>query len=308
MRDVSRALVAGLFAPVRRAKLALVLWLARLVPIVLFFALPVYGAAREDLAKNPDARVLLDAPADESGFAFAWTNDFFATRFDAADRVFWLSLALWLVATVLAGGFVAAFVQHPEGQLLAACGRYACRFLRLGLVAAALVYVADAGINSVLAERHLAAAREEFTQDFAETRASWRGVFFPALVVLIGAVHSYARIDLVANERRSALLSFARGFGILFLRLPKLLVIEAAMLLAAGAATFVAYLLMKVALPDAQATWLSFGFFVTAAGIGSYLRTAIELGTLEARCRLLVPPAPPLSPLETVLGLQPTPS
>lgn len=305
MRDIGAALVAGLLAPVRRTKLALVLWLARLLPIVVFFTLPVYGAAREDLAKNPDARAVLDAPADESGFAFAWTNDFFATRFDAPDRIFWLSLALWLVATVLAGGFVAAFVQHPEGPLLPACGRYAGRFLRLAVVAAVLVYLADAGLNSVLAERHASAARAEFTQDFAATRASWRGVLFSALVVLVGAVHSYARIDLVANERRSALFSFARGFGILFLRLPKLLVVEAAMLLAAGAAAFLAWLLKEVALPDRGAGWLSFGFFVTAMAIGSYLRTAIELGTLEARCRLLVPPAPPLSPLETVLGIQP---
>ncbi|MFI5402338.1 MAG: hypothetical protein ACHQ1G_05325, partial [Planctomycetota bacterium] len=303
MRDVGAALTAGLFAPVRRVRLALVLWLGRLVPIVLFFSLPVYGAARDDLAKNPDARALLDAPKDTSGFAFAWTNDFFATKFDAPERIFWLCLFAWvLVEAVLAGGFVASFVQRPAGPLLPACGKYACRFFRLALVAAVLVYVADAAINSVLAEAHASAARREFTQDFAVTRAGWRSILFPAIVVLVEAVHSYARIDLVANERSSAFLSFARGFGILFLRLPKLLVIEAAMLLAAGGAAFLAWLLMKVALPGGDATWLSFVFFLVAAAIASYVRTGIELGTLEARCRLLVPPAPPLSPLETALG------
>ncbi len=302
MRDIRGALVAGLFAPVRRTKLALVLWLARLVPILVFFTLPVYGSLREDLGKNPQARAVLDAGKDESGFAWAWTNDFFATRFDPADRVFWLCLATWLLVAVLTGGFVAAFVLKPRGPLLPACGRFAGRFLRLALIAAVLLYLADAAVNGVLFERHFAAARAEFTQDYATKRAFMRGILFSALFVLIGAVHSYARIDLVANERRSALLSFARGFGILLVKLPKLLVIEAAMLLATGAAAFVAWILMRVARGGGGAGWLSFGFFVTAAAIGSYLRTAIELGTLEARCRLLVPPAPPLSPLETVLG------
>jgi hypothetical protein len=305
VRDVVSALVAGLWAPVRRAKLALVLWAARLLPILLFFTLPLLGAAREDLGKNPQARAVLDAPADESGFPFAWTNDFFATRFDAPDRVFWLCLAAWLLVAVLSGGFVSAFVQQPGGPLLPACGRYACRFLRLALLAALLVYLADAAVNGVLAERHAAAARAEFTQDFGVTRAFWRGILFPALVVLVGAVHSYARIDLVANDRRSAFLSFLRGFGILFLRLPKLLVIEVLMLLAAGASAFLAYVLMRFSRPAGDAGWLSFGLFLLAAVLGSYLRTAIELGTLEARCRVLVPPAPPLSPLETVLGTRP---
>lgn len=305
MRDIVSALVAGLWASVRRAKLVFFLWAARLLPILLFFTLPLFGAARADLSKNPQARALLDAPRDESGFAFAWTNDFFATRFDAPDRVFWLSLVTWLLVAVLSGGFVAAFVQKPEGPLLPACGRYAGRFVRLALLAAALVYLSDVAVNGVLAERHAAAAREEFTQDFGVTRAFWRGILFCALVVLVGAVHSYARIDLVANERSSAFLSLLRGFGILFLRLPKLLVIEVLMLLAAGAAAFLAYVLMRFSRPAGDGGWLSFSLFLLAAALGSYVRTAIELGTLEARCRVLVPPAPPLSPLETVLGARP---
>jgi hypothetical protein len=88
------------------------------------------------------------------------------------------------------------------------------------------------------------------------------------------------------------------------MRLPKLLLVEAAMLVATGAAVLLARLLAGIAAPGADATWLSLGLFLAAMGVGSYLRTAIELGTLEARCRLLVPPAPPLSPLETVLGTQ----
>jgi hypothetical protein len=302
VRGALLALASGLWAPVRRPKLVLALWLTRLLPILLFFTLPLFGAAREEIGKNPQARAVLDAPADASGFAYAWTNDFLATRFDAPERVFWVILASWLLVAVLSGGLVSALVQRPEGPLLAACGRYAGRFVRLAAIAAVLLYLADAALNGVLAASHAEDARAHFTQEFGVRRAVWRGVLFPALAVLIGAVHSYARIDVIAHDRGSALLSFGRGFGILLTRLPKLLVVEGAMLLAAGAVALAAHLLVPVARPGSAAGWASFGVFLVVAALFSYLRSGIELGTLEARCRLLVPPAPPLSQLETVLG------
>jgi len=302
VRDVFAAVSAGLWAPVRRGKLALALWITRLLPILLFFTLPVYDAAKQEIGRNPQARAVLAGSADQSGFLWSWTNDFFAMRFDAPDRIFWLSIATWLLVAVLSGGILAAFLQQPEGPLLAACGRYAWRFVRLALIGAVLLYLADAAVNGVLAARHAEAARTHFTQDFAVRRAFWRGSLFPALVVLIRAVQSYAGIDIVANERQSAFLSFGRGSGILLMRLPKLLLVEVAMLLAAGAAALLAFLLVRVSMPGHDASWLSFSVFLVASALGSYLRTGFELGTLEARCRLLCPPAPPLSPLETVLA------
>jgi hypothetical protein len=279
----------------------LLLWLARLVPIALFFSLPLYDAMRKDLARQPQARALLDAPADASGFSWAWTNDFLRTSFDTEHRLFWLFLAGWLTVCVLAGGIVAALL-HGREPIAAACGRYAGRMLRLGLIAAALLYLADAGVNGVLEAHHAEAARGHHTQDFEVKRAFMRAALFAGLAFLIGVVHSYARIDLVARERRSAFVAFGRALGTLLARLPKLLVLEAGMLLAAGAAALLAYLLLRMARPGAQAGWVSFGIFVVALCLGSYLRTGIELGTLAARCRLLVPPpARPASPFETLL-------
>jgi hypothetical protein len=307
VKDVGAALAAGVFAPLRRPKLVLALWLARLLPVVLFFTLPLHSAAKQEIGKNPQARLLLDAPKDSTGFAWAWTSEFVA-RFDPGERVFWVTLAAWFLVTGLSGGLVASFVLKPERPLVEACGRYACRFLRLGLLAAVLLHLADSAINGILLERHVAAGRAEFTQQFATSRALWRGSLFAALVVILGAVRSYAGIDIVAYDRRSAFLSFARGFGILFARLPKLLAIEVGMLLAAGGAAAAAGLVLRIALPGADATWASVGVFLAAAGLGSYVRTGIELGTLEARCRVLAPPGPPLSPLETVLGGSATPA
>jgi hypothetical protein len=302
VRDLGSALASGLWAPVRRPKLVLALWLTRLLPILLFFTFPLLGAAYAEIGRNPDARALLDAPHDQTGFAWSWTEDFLATRFDAPDRVFWLCLATWLLVAALTGGLVATFLRQPEQALLAHCGRYAWRFVRLAAIGAVLVYLVDAAVNGILAARYAEAARAQFTQHFADRRALWRATLFPALVLLIRAVQSYAGIDVVAHDRRSAFLSFGRGFGTLLARLPKLLLLELSMLLAAGAAAALAWILGRIAAPARDASWLSFAVLLVALLLGSYLRTGIELGTLEARCRLLQPPAPPLSPLETVLG------
>jgi hypothetical protein len=305
MRDLAQALVLGLLAPIRRPRLVFLLWLARLVPIVLFFSLPLYDAARKDIARQPQARALLDAPADESGFSWAWTNDFFATRFQAEHRLFWLFLAGWLIVCVLAGGLVAALL-HGREPIAAACGRYGGRMIRLGLIAAALLYVADAGVNGVLEASHEDAARVHHTQDFEAKRAFMRAALFTGLAFLIGVVHSYARIDLIARGRRSAFVAFGRALGILLARLPKLLVLEGVMLLAAGAAAALAYFLLRIARPGATAGWASLGVFLVGGLLTSYLRTGVEMGTLAARCRLLVqPPLTPVSPFERLLPEEP---
>jgi hypothetical protein len=309
VRDVSAALAAGLRAPVRRWRLVLVLWLGRLLPVVLFFGLPAYGVARARLSHHPDATRLLDPAADEGGFSFAWLSDTF--RHDLAhapDRVFWLILFTWLFVAVLAGGITTRLIHGRTGGFWAECGHYSARFVRLALTVAVLFYLLDAAVNAVLAEAHQETARMHHAQDYAWRRTWLRGALFLTLLQILGAVHSYARIEIVARERRSALLSFFRGVGTLVVRFPKLLVLEVAMLLAAGVAALLAWVLMGWANPlTVGATWLTVGAFLLLAAVGSYLRTGIEVGTLEARCHLLVPPAeaPLLPQVETVPSLGP---
>lgn len=274
----------------------LVLWLGRLAPILFVFTLPVFAQADSELASHPDAPRLLDPAGDESGFAHAWLADFERTDLsDFRGTLFWLVCFSWAFVAVLAGGITARLVhgEGASGLFLAECGRYAGRFLRLGIVAAALCYVADVGVNALLADAHETAGRVHFTQDFAIERSHVRGALFLTLLAIIGAIHAYARIDIVSYERRSAVLSFLRGLATLLARLPKLLVLEVAMLLAAGAAALLAWVLSRVVVPlRPDSTWLVVGIFLAAAAVGSYLRTGIELGTLEARCRLLAPVAP----------------
>lgn len=297
MRDVGRALAAGLGAPLRRWRLVLLLWLARLVPIFLVVGVPAFDAVRARSEYHPDAGRLLAAAGSGDGFAYQWTSDLFRIDSPAApDTLFWLIVVTWLLVGFLAGGITARLVFGQAGLFLAECGRYAGRFLRLLLVAAVCVYACDLLINAVLATAHDEHARTQYTQDFAVRKAVTRGVLFVALVYVVGLVHSYARIEIVANERRSAVLAFVRGLGTLVMRLPKLILLEAAMLLAAGAAALVAYGLVRATALEANATWTAVGAFVFAALLGSYLRSGIELGALEARCRLLGAPVAVLTP------------
>lgn len=290
MRDVGAAIAAGLWAPLRRWRLVLVLWLARLVPILLFFGLPVFSQLDARVSHHPDSSQLLEPAADQTGFAYTWISD--TVRNDvagASDKVFWLILVGWLLVTLLAGGIVARLIHGRHGGFLENCGRYAGRFFRLAVVAAVCFYALDFVVNALLAEAHAKTSYLHHTQEYGRGKTIVRGALFLTVLQVLGAIHSYARIEIVANERRSALLSFVRGLATLILRLPKLFVIEVVMLFATGAAVLVAWL-VRVANPlTADASWLPVAGVVLFTAVASYLRTGIELGTLEARCRLLAP-------------------
>ena len=296
MRDVGHALAAALRAPFSRFRLVLLLWAARMLPIVLVIALPVAWKIQDVSAHDPDARYLLDGDRDSNGYVFAWTGDFFRDHFDdMPDRVFWLVVVSWVLGTFLAGGIVSRLVgAEPEGvPFLVQCGHFAGRFLRLGLIVLGLLYAADVGINTFLERAHADAVRLEHTQDYRLETGIYRGLLFMALLYLLGLVHSYARIHLVASDRRSAFVAFFRGVGTLLARLPKLFLLEGGLLLAAGAAALLAWLgLRHSGLVTPDSGWISIGIFMGLAAVTSYLRTGIELGAVEARCRLLIPAAP----------------
>jgi hypothetical protein len=310
VRNVGAALVAGLRAPVRRVRLAAALWLFRLVPVLLLLGLPAFEALSARTASHPDAGALLDPAADGDGFAWAFTQDFFRAGMPGVgDRMVLLAVLGWLLVAFLAGGITSRLVHaaSPKAPFLEECGRYAGRFLRLALVAAALAYLADVGVNALLKDLHDARARLHATQEYPVTRTAQRGLLFLAILHVVGALHAYARIDVVANERRSALSAFARAFGTLLVRFPSLLLVELGMIAATGAAALVAWVLLKVASPlHGDSGWIPIGLFLGLAAFASYLRSGVEVGVLEARCRMLhpetdVPPTPPPpTPLATL--------
>jgi hypothetical protein len=290
--------------------MALVLWLARLLPVVVLFGMPAYEKIAARTARHPDARVLLDPARDADGFTYAWTSDFFRDSLrDATDTVFWLIVFCWLLVTVLAGGIVTRLVHGgglKGGLFLAECGRYAGRFLRLAFLSAVVLYAMDAACNAIWSARHDEIATLQHTQDH-ELQSSWmRGILFLVGVYLVGLIHNYARIDMVAHERRSAVLCFLRGLGALVRHLPALLVVELGVLLMAGVAAVLGWVVLKGANPlHADASWLAVGVFLFLAAAVSYLRSGVEVGALASRCTVLAPPAAPesiASQIEAVLG------
>jgi len=305
-----QALVIPARGPLARWKLSLVLWLARLLPVVILFGLPAFDALAARTEKHPDAKVLLDPAADATGFSHAFQTDFFRDVMDdVPDTIFWLILFCWLLVTVLAGGIVTRLVHGGGlrgGLFLAECGRYAGRFLRLACIAAVVLYGADAACNALWPDRLKELQKLQHTQDF-QLKTGWtRGLVFLALVYLIGLVHSYARIDMIARERRSAALSFLRGLFTLIRRLPQLLVLELGVLLVTGVAVLLAWLVLKGANPlHPDASWVAITVFFFLAALTSYLRSGVEIGALDARCSLLAPPPAPesiASQIEAVLS------
>lgn len=296
MRGVGAALAEGLGTPVRRFPLVLAFWLARLFPILLGFTLPLHAALRAQTEAHPDARLLLGGSRDATGFVHAFTSDFFREGYPGAEsQAVLLVVAGWFVVTFLAGGVTARLLGGDGlyGSFLGKCGRYAGRLFRLALLFALLLYAADAAVNVCLAETHRVARLAEHTEDL-RIRNDWiRGALTVGIAALLGLVHAYARIDIVAHDRRSALLSLLRAFYLLLRHLPKLLVVEGGMFLAAQAALLVAFLVAspgRIAGPESTSGGVALAVLLVAAS--SYLRTGIEVGAMAARCRILRPPEP----------------
>ena len=212
----------------------------------------------------------------------------------------------------MAGGIVTRLVHGGGlrgGLFLAECGRYAGRFLRLAVIAAVVFYALDALCNAVWSTAHNDAIRSEHTQDVTVAKGWLRALLFVGAAYLVGLVHNYARIDMIANERRSAALCFLRGIGALVRHLPALLVVELGVLVATGLAAGLAWLVLKGANPlHADATGLALGVFLMLAALTSFIRSGVEVGAVQARCGVLV--APPeadaiLSQIETALAPDP---
>jgi len=287
VNDALRALAAGLRAPVARWRLALALWLTRLVPVVAVLGAPLFHRAVEDVGRHPDAGRLLAPESDGTGFAWGWTRDFFRdVAPDTPDRVFWLVAFAWLAVAFLAGGIVARLVHGRDHPFLADCGLYFGRFLRLAALVVVLAHVVDYGLNGILAESQALRGAAHHTQDFAVQKTLARGLLDLACLWLLGVVAAYAQIRIVAEERRSSFLALLAAARLFLRRVGPVLLVELGLLALVGAGVLVAWLLPRGLAPGADATGLGIGLFLGAAALASYLRSGIEVGTMEARVRL----------------------
>ena len=295
MKTTLRLLGPAVLAPFRHWRLGVPLWLARLAPILLVLGVPLFDAAAQRSAHHPDARLLLDPAKDPTGFAYRWTSDFFrGPGKDVGDTIFWVTVFSWMAVTVLLGGITSTLLRGTDDRrFMERSGRFAARLLRLALLVAVVFYWVDFACNTLLMNAHGDEAATRHTQDLVLRNQWTRGLLFLGVVYVIGLVHCYGRIELVARDRSSAVLSFFRGFGMLVSRLPAVFLLELGLVALSGIAALFAWLALKGASPlHADASWGTVGVFATLALVTSYLRTGVELGALEARCRLLFPAEP----------------
>jgi len=291
VKQAALALMTCLCAPWRRFGYVLLIWSARLVPIVLVVGVGAFDAAHAAGAHDPRSRYLLDGAAISNGYTQAWTQDFHRDYFDAGHSFFWMAVTGWLVVTLLSGGLYARFALADSSRTFATeCGRLFGRFFRLGLGALVLLYVADVGINVFLDHQHSHEGRTHHLQAFRLESSLLRGGLFLLAWHLIGMLHSYARIDLVVRDGRSAILPWFRALGALLVRLPKLLVLEFGLIAFQGVAILLAWFAIgNSGLLSPHSSWASIGIWLALAACVSYLRTGLEVGVVDARCSILAP-------------------
>ncbi|MFQ5843614.1 MAG: hypothetical protein ACE5JG_01365 [Planctomycetota bacterium] len=292
MREIGAAVAACARAPWTHWRLSLLVWGALVVPVLLGFSLPLLGAAEQATAHHPDAPLLLQASKDRSGFAYAFGEDFVRNDFTAiGERLFWVLVGAWLLTAFLSGGVVSRLVRPGESRpLLLECGRLVWRFVRLGVLAAFLVYLADLAVNQLWAARLADAVREEHSESLRIAGQLGRGAAFLALWYLLRVLHAYARILLVARDGRSVVAAYLRGLGRLVTRCHRLVPLELALVALNALLLLVGLVVLRALLPAGpDVGWLAIALFLGAAAFFSYLRSAITVGFMVARCRYLAP-------------------
>ena len=293
MREVWRAIVAAVLAPWTHMRLSLLVWLALLLPVLLGFSLPLYGAAEGATALNPDATRLLHTPGDKDPFVYAFVGDFMRNDFaDTGDRLFWILVCAWVLMTVLSGGVVARLVGSESGRrpILLECGRLAGRFLRLALLSAFVLYMADVAVNFLWARKFDDWALLHHEETLTLDGIMLRGAVFVTAWHLLHMVHAYAKIDIVHRDGRSALLAYLRGIGIFLRRIHRLVPLELGLLLAQLLLMFVAFLVFSGLRPKTpDVVWHRIGLFLGLGALYTFLRSGLSVGVMVARTRLILP-------------------
>lgn len=246
MSLLARALLAG-FGTIRRHPGLVLLVLGTNLGVALLLAVPFAAELRDDLAHRGASSAMMYGfdfdwwtrfQADARGAAAAFGPDLLGTGFAwrnldlllrghvpgglfAADRgpgalLMGAGLSYVLLQVFLAGGLLGVF-RAPAGGwtfrgIVHGSGFYFGRLLRvtlLGLVAAGVVFALHAPLAGWLRDR----AREAVDGRTALSLAlAGHGLLVLALA-LVHMVASHARVVVVREERRSALLAFASSAG-----------------------------------------------------------------------------------------------
>ena len=229
------AFVAGL-ARVRRAR---AVWLGTWV-LTLALAVPLSLVVRDMIATHLDDSLVADRLAQ--GVEWDWWQEFqqqasgLGTTFvpsiiggaaplrnisDLADArpqamVLMAVLGVWLLVwSFVSGGVLDRLARDrvAGGQaFFGACGRYALRLVRLGLLAWAAYWVLFTYVHAwIFSTGYNALVRDVTVERTAFVIRLSGYALFVALLVAVNIVFDYARIRLVVEDRRSAVFALTAG-------------------------------------------------------------------------------------------------
>jgi hypothetical protein len=127
-----------------------------------------------------------------------------------------LGALYWLLQLFLTGGLIAV-LRAPSGGwtfrgFVHGCGFHFGRLLRVALLALAAAAVVFAGFESLAAWTD-AVAREAVSERTALGLLALRAALLLAALVAVHMASSYAKVILVCDERRSAVMAFASSLG-----------------------------------------------------------------------------------------------
>jgi hypothetical protein len=230
------AFIDGLIRVRRAPWLVIGLWLSTLL-LALPAALGLHAALGEHLGNS------LAAQAAAEGVNFDWWNEFLAQS-SGVGRTFvpailgfavviqnlsgiadatgppspvvWVVAAQLILSTFLIGGIIDRLARDRTigaGAFFAACGVYAGRFLRLGVMVVAVYAVLFITVHGWLFDRLYPWLIEDLTVE--RTAFGYRMALygmFAVLVLFANLVFDYAKVRAVVEDRRSMLGALSAGF------------------------------------------------------------------------------------------------
>lgn len=214
----------GRYLAKRNKKLWFLLWLMNAL-MAAVAAMPVFGVLNAELKNSLMSTSLVDR------FNLDFAGEFAFKYWDSIPSGLMLiaTLALvYVVLTLLSTGGTLSVLSSPERQFTApvffkGCGTYFWRFARLLIVALIFYGIFVVALNGILSGLVDKLTRS-WTQEKLVRLVSWTRLLLAVFVfMIVNMVLDYAKVRLVIDEGRSAVMAALRSFKFVFKNFKKAL-------------------------------------------------------------------------------------
>lgn len=202
----------GRYLAKKAKKMWFLLWLMNAL-MAAVAALPIFALLNSELKNS-----LMEASMFER-FNLNFASETIYKYWDALPMLLWLTLALgsvYIVLTLLTAGGILTVFSSSERRFTApvffkGCGTYFWRFFRLFLVALIFYGILVLALNGILTSL-VNKLTKSWTQERYVMLASWTRLLVVAFVfLLVNMIFDYAKVRLVIEESRSAVMATFRS-------------------------------------------------------------------------------------------------